>query len=528
MKKSLKKIIIFILIAVIAIPAAAYAVKVTIDVMSNDEVATAEGLTFLTNKEYYASHKDEGSLYYDRYSASEYLIVTDEGSWSGVELSIPEEATPSKEGDDRLLKVQEIGTSAFKGNTDLTQVVIPGTIEHVGDYAFTGCSNVESLTIGSAVKTIGASAFNGLSKVAELNLKGILIEEIGVGAFSNMSNIEEVEIPRTVTQINDNVFNGCTKLADITIAEGNENYVVEDGVLYSADKAKLIFYPGTLDATTYTIDSATKVINGGAFADAVNLQSVVLPNGLERIANAAFYGCTSLTAIDIPASVTTIDTYAFMKCSSLSTIEVDADNESFVVENGVLYSADMKKLIQYPIASTATTYELPSTIETIVEGSLAYAKNIASFSVEGGNLKYCTNADGILFEQESSRSYILIQYPIAKTDLVIETPQSVSGALGAKDLVTKIGSYAFAGSNLEQVTIGNNVKYVYAFAFEGCEDLTGITFSKTEVWGNLPELPEGATVRGKDKVVVTDPATNVIYLTETYVGRYFIWQQSII
>ena len=526
MKKSLKKIIILILVAVIAIPAIFYAVKVTIDLMNTEATPQAEGLTFQTNKDYYANYKDEGSLYYDRYNASEYLIVIDEGSWSGDELSIPIEAKPSKEGDDRLLKVQEIGASAFKGNLDLTEIIIPDTIEHIGDYAFTGCSNVEELTIGSAVKTIGASAFNGLSKVATLDLDGILIEDIGVGAFSNMSSITSVDIPKTVTQINDNVFNGCTKLEEIK-ADGNPNYTVDEaGVLYSIDMTKLVFYPA-LTATSYTVNANTTVINGGAFADATNLTSVVLPDGLERIANSAFYGCTALTSISIPATVKTIDTYAFMKCSSLATITVDSDNENFVVENGVLYSADMKKLVQYPVASTATTYELPATIETIIEGSLAYAKNISSFSVESGNAKYSTNNDGLLFEKENSRSFILVQYPLAKTATTIETPTSVSGAFGARDLVTKIGSYAYAGSSLEEVTIVSVVQYVYAFAFEGCEDLTSVTFATTEVWGNLPELPEGATVRGDNKVSVIDPAQNAIYLTKTYVGRYFIWQQSI-
>ena len=526
MKKSLKKLIILILVAVIAIPAIVYAVKVTIDVLKQEETVAAEGLTFQTNKDYYANYKDEGSLYYDRYNASEYLVVIDEGSWSGEELSIPEEATPSLAGDDRLLKVQEIGASAFKGNLDLTKIIIPSTVEHIGDYAFTGCANVEELEIGANVKTIGASAFNGLSKVETLDLRGILIEEIGVGAFSNMSSIESVEIPRTVAQINDNVFNGCTNLATITIADGNESYVMDDGVLYSADMSKLIFYPAS-DATSYTVDSATTVINGGAFADATHLESVVLPDGLVRIANSAFYGCTALESISIPASVTTIDTYAFMKCSSLATITVDSDNENYTVEDGVLYSADMKKLIQYPVASTATTYELPSTIETIVEGSLAYTKNILAFAVESGNAKYSVSADGLLFEKENTRSFILIQYPLAKTATTIETPASVSGALGARDLVTKIGGWAFAGSDLEEVTISSSVQYIYAFAFEGCEDLTSVTFAKTDVWGNLPELPEGATVRGENRVIVTIPADNAVFLTQTYVGRYFIWQQSI-
>lgn len=526
MKKSLKKIIILVLIAVIAIPAVIYAVKVTIDLMNEAEVEPADGLILQTNKEYYSEHKDEGSLYYDRYSASEYLVVVDEGSWSGEELSIPAEATPSKEGDDRLLKVQEIGASAFKGNLDLTKVVIPGTIEHIGDYAFTGCANVETLEIGSAVKTIGASAFNGLAKVTELNLQGILVEDIGVGAFSNMSSIESVEIPATVAQINDNVFNGCVNLTTITIANGNDNYVVEDSVLYNADKSKLIFYPA-LDATTYTIDSATKVINGGAFADATNLQSIVLPDGLERISNSAFYGCTALTSIEIPASVKIIDTYAFMKCSALATITVESGNENFVIEDGVLYSKDMKKLVQYPVASTATTYELPATIETVVEGSLAYAKNISSFSVESGNEKYSANSSGLLFEKENSRSFILIQYPLAKAETAITTPESVSGGLGARDLVTKIGAYAYAGSSAQEVSIGNSIKYIYAFAFEGCEDLTSVTFAKTNYWGTLPELPEGATVKGANQVIVDTPALNATYFTQTYVGRYFIWQQQI-
>lgn len=66
------------------------------------------------------------------------------------------------------------------------------------------------------------------------------------------------------------------------------------------------------------------VIGVGAFKGCTWLESIIIPNSIERIENSAFEGCTGLAEIIIPESVTSIGTYAFGNCTGLSHIEFPA------------------------------------------------------------------------------------------------------------------------------------------------------------------------------------------------------------
>ena len=63
------------------------------------------------------------------------------------------------------------------------------------------------------------------------------ITKIPYHAFWKCTNLTTVEIPASVTELGKNdVFEGCTALTSITVAAGNENFFVEDGVLYGYEK----------------------------------------------------------------------------------------------------------------------------------------------------------------------------------------------------------------------------------------------------------------------------------------------------
>lgn len=62
---------------------------------------------------------------------------------------------------------------------------------------------------------------------------------------------------------------------------------------------------------------------------------------------AAFTGC-SLVTVDIPAAVEAIDSFAFADCPLLTAINVSPDNQFYRSVNGVLYSKDLKELLQFP------------------------------------------------------------------------------------------------------------------------------------------------------------------------------------
>lgn len=83
---------------------------------------------------------------------------------------------------------------------------------------------------------------------------------------------------------------------------------------------KLIRYEGT-DVTVF-IPSEVTEIGKEAFANSPNLESLHLPDGLEKIEEGAFRGSTKLQVTsDIPEKVKTIPAYAFQDCSGLISAE---------------------------------------------------------------------------------------------------------------------------------------------------------------------------------------------------------------
>jgi hypothetical protein len=57
-----------------------------------------------------------------------------------------------------------------------------------------------------------------------------------------------------------------------------------------------------------------------AFANCIELSSIILPNSIDSIKSLAFANCIGLTLLTLPVSVTNIGKYAFFYCTKLSSI----------------------------------------------------------------------------------------------------------------------------------------------------------------------------------------------------------------
>lgn len=67
----------------------------------------------------------------------------------------------------------------------------------------------------------------------------------------------------------------------------------------------------------------------GGFSDRLDIESVVIPDGVELIDIWAFRDCKNLKSITIPASVKRIYRRAFEGCSSLETVNYNAVDCSY-------------------------------------------------------------------------------------------------------------------------------------------------------------------------------------------------------
>ena len=62
--------------------------------------------------------------------------------------------------------------------------------------------------------------------------------------------------------------------------------------------------------------------DGGAFRNATNMTSVILPSTLTTINDSVFWGCTSLSGVTLPNSLTYIGNDAFRECTRLTSINI--------------------------------------------------------------------------------------------------------------------------------------------------------------------------------------------------------------
>ena len=235
-------------------------------------------------------------------------------------------------------RLTEIADEVFSG-CQFEEIFIPSTVTRIGDSAFEGCDCLTKITIPAGVTYIGSSAFEDCTEISELKLPSGL-KTIGDSAFAAMESLTSINIPNTVTSFGEGVFTGCESLEldNVGIEEGNTAIAIEDGVMYSADKKKLLYYPANRTSATFVMPDALESIPDEMFKNNAYLTSVTLSASLTKIPNGAFSG-TKIVTITIPAAVTTIEAEAFRRSALTEIIFASGSNLTTIRESAFAYTS---------------------------------------------------------------------------------------------------------------------------------------------------------------------------------------------
>ena len=330
--------------------------------------------------------------------------------------------------------VTSIGTYAFSICNSLTSVRLPAGLTELAEAIFAWSPNLSEITIPENVTNIGANAFSG-TKITDINIpEGVT--DIGNSAFIWCGKLFHVSIPLSVSNIRDSAFEGCYALQTVDysgtvdqwadIAIGNQNDSLKRTFLSNACKATgvlendlewMLDHQGTLIITgtgtmngswdeteipwhEYRSEINSVVVKPGvvslgifSFKDCLNLVNISLPNSLTEIQYLAFCGCESLTSFAIPANLSSFYCGIIADCPNIAEITVDPSNNSFILEDGVLYSADKTELLYYPPKRQGSSYSVPYSV-TNISGAFAYCEYLTSVTLT----EHLTEVDEFTFD----------------------------------------------------------------------------------------------------------------------------------
>lgn len=177
-------------------------------------------------------------------------------------------------GEGYLLTAIADGTpdgGAFAGNTSLTDIALPNTLEQVGGYAFYNCTALAGpLVLPAGLRAIGPYAFAGCTSLT------LGEETLGLSALNG---------------IQAGIFMGCAAL--------NGGLSLPRGPLKTEGRA---------------------VLGENAFAGCAGLTgALTIPEGFTAVGAGAFSGCTGFDGgLSLPVSLREIGAESFLNCTGLS------------------------------------------------------------------------------------------------------------------------------------------------------------------------------------------------------------------
>lgn len=199
----------------------------------------------------------------------------------------------------------EKGTVVLMGYYgDSKNIVLPDKLRgkkvvSIGEGAFER-TDIESVELGKYITNIEKNAFRECKKLKSVKLNEGLLG-LGEGAFLSCEALETVNIPSSLEKLNDAVF-AQSGIKELDFSK-NDNFVLENGVVYSKDMTKIYFAVPKTDLSNYVCPDTVQKISAFAFCRHEELKSFTIPDGVLRLESATFLGCKALKELKIPDSV---------------------------------------------------------------------------------------------------------------------------------------------------------------------------------------------------------------------------------
>ncbi|MBR1476096.1 MAG: leucine-rich repeat domain-containing protein [Muribaculaceae bacterium] len=331
-----------------------------------------------------------------------------------------------------------------------------------------------------------------------------------VSAPTPSKNMKKAQYANQVTV--DNIIYGIDTEAAKAVVLGADDdifdLVIADQVTFNdvaypvtEVNARAFMRNGTIE--TIQFPATMKYIGSWAFYEASALQSVTLPDGIEKTDTCCFRHCVSLESVDMgqgikevgygtfsenpgltsvvfPASVQKIGGYCVEKCPNLATITIQspsleyvgysAFNETAITEiifpetvtNMQMSVCRMCNNLKHVVLPTNLT-AVPGQMFTLCAGleEITLPESITTLSSEA------------FYGNEALRSINLDNITRYEHACLYET-HALTGEIVFNENTTLIGDFAFRGSAISGIKTGANVETIDSYAFWACYNLKSI------------------------------------------------------
>lgn len=428
------------------------------------------------------------------YQCNNLVTVSNATKLSSVDTSAFSYNSSLKAVDFSASQLTSIGASVFYNCYSLENIKMPNTLTEISRSAFYLCKSLREISIPSSVTTIGEYAFSFCDKLRKTGLDAnSKLQTLSANAFQSCASLIEITIPSTLTYIGAS-FRNCSKLYQITNLSSFSDSSLKNALFGDIpNPLASVSKTGNFDNGTLTEDTTKKIyyltksgekilvdyygtdrdvdLSGEnfsrvyrfAFYDSTNLQSVILPQTLEKLGVGAFYKCRNLMKVKWLAEFSSLQ---------MNTDGVEGYNIKMFVECAKLVQLDLPSWFK-DSANWANWFDnINNGLEVIEHGEsfknrLTTSNDITTFTIASG---------------DKAGTYFMAYSGTATTlDLSSYSKIYAGGLYGCGTLktvklssaVTAIPESFFARCwNLTNITLPESVTSIGNYTFEECFSLS--------------------------------------------------------
>ena len=346
----------------------------------------------------------------------------------------------------------KIGYMAFYNNSSLKNIDLSQAVE-IGGYAFSGdvyyvCLD-DAMTV-PAITTTGHYRYTYHAPMLE-TVELTAAQSIGEYAFAYCRQMEKMVLGDAITEIPQYAFAGCVALEEINLGKVvtlGDYAFVESEVLAQVDL------------------SSAESIGTYAFVYGKALENIKLnPNGV-KIAEGAFAYCDLLAQVENLSAVTEIGDYAFAY-TALREVDLSAavsiGTHAFIKETMTIFKvtlgSNLAVLGDNPFAMCAVEPFFKTEVQNF--NGVDYETKNYTFEISPTVLV----VDGSLYCRINTGLELITYAGIHPEDVKL-----------AEDTV-RISAMAFAGSDVQMVTLPYTLRAIGHKAFFDCADLKSVIFT---------------------------------------------------